>query len=132
MSLQELEETYKKLYPNFKPKEFECKCSYSDCPKHGVEFYLLSKLQELRNTLRFPLNINSGFRCEKHNQDIGGKKGSYHLKGLAADISLKGISFENRHRLLKNTMLNFRGIGVYKSFIHMDLRDKTNKSLWIG
>lgn len=47
----------------------------------------LAKLcQSIRTKLAAPVNINSGYRNTKVNSAVGGVDGSYHKKGLAADI----------------------------------------------
>ena len=43
-------------------------------------------LQCVRNIYGKPIIVNSAFRSEAVNEKAGGAKGSYHLKGLAADI----------------------------------------------
>ena len=43
-------------------------------------------LQPARDIVGFPMTITSGFRCEKLNEAVGGKKSSQHMKGEAADI----------------------------------------------
>ena len=43
--------------------------------------------QFIRDELGVPVMVNSGYRCSEHNARVGGVKGSYHTKGLAADLS---------------------------------------------
>ena len=51
----------------------------------------LSKLKDLLNTIRAaygkPITVNSGYRCPKLNQYVGGVANSQHLHGQAADIT---------------------------------------------
>lgn len=47
-------------------------------------------LQQARDDYGMPMHVNSGFRSEKLNAKVGGKKNSYHLKGMAADIHVQG------------------------------------------
>ena len=68
---------------HFVPKEFQCKC----CGRGHVDASLVLMLDVLRTYFGQPIRINSGFRCEPHNQEVGGAPGSRHLIGLAADIS---------------------------------------------
>lgn len=49
-------------------------------------------LQPLRDLIGKPININSGFRCEKLNTAIGGSSNSQHMYGQAADIESFGYS----------------------------------------
>lgn len=43
-------------------------------------------LQPIRDELKAPLTITSGYRCSKLNKEIGGSKTSQHVKGEAADV----------------------------------------------
>jgi hypothetical protein len=44
-------------------------------------------LQPLRDSLKTPLHVNSGYRCPRVNTAIGGATKSQHLTGHAADIN---------------------------------------------
>jgi len=128
-----IEETFEKMYPNFKPREFQCHCMDPKCKKHGMEFFFMAAIQDLRFAVGFPLYISSGYRCQVMNKVAGGRPDSYHLKGLAADVLIKDLSSGQKHRLIRKAMGRFNGIGIYKDgFIHLDLRDPKNKALWIG
>lgn len=48
-------------------------------------------LQPLRYSLRAPIVVTSGYRPEWLNAAIGGRPGSSHLLGLAADIEVPGF-----------------------------------------
>lgn len=45
-------------------------------------------LQPIRKELNKPIQVNSGFRCDKLNSLIGGAKTSQHRLGQAADLDL--------------------------------------------
>lgn len=47
---------------------------------------LAQTLELIRETLGQPVTVNSGFRCFRLNQAIGGDPNSSHMRGLAADI----------------------------------------------
>ena len=68
---------------NFKVSEFACK----HCGENKIDQRVLDMAQVLRDELGVPVHVNSGYRCEKHNAKVGGVKGSFHTKGLAADLS---------------------------------------------
>jgi len=75
------------LSKNFSRSEFACNgknCCKNSAPVHPD---LITALQALRDLIGFPLRIGSGFRCNKHNQAIGGASKSFHTLGMAADIS---------------------------------------------
>ena len=44
-------------------------------------------LDPLRERWGVPIYINSGYRCKALNEKVGGVNTSYHLRGMAADIT---------------------------------------------
>lgn len=102
---------------NFKLKEFECKDG-SHLVK--VDDELLQKLQKLRNRIKKPIIINSGFRTEEWNKKVGGSPRSQHLQGKAVDIRVYGIKTTELAKYAEE--IGFDGIGIYKNFIHVDVR----------
>jgi len=116
------------LSDNFWTEEFKCHCSYIDCHITYVDTDLVGKLQELRSHLGIPIKITSGYRCARHNKDIGGKKGSYHLIGKAADISVD-VPLVELQELCEE---RFDGVGRYpgRHFTHVDIRGY--KAKWTG
>ncbi len=71
---------------NFKVDEFTCHCG---CGKNNIDQRVINIAQAIRDELGVPVKVNSGCRCDKHNESlaVGGVKGSYHTLGLAADLS---------------------------------------------
>jgi zinc D-Ala-D-Ala carboxypeptidase len=53
---------------------------------------LAAGLERVRQVLRQPIHVSSGYRAPKVNSGVGGGKDSAHMQGLAADIVLPGIS----------------------------------------
>lgn len=47
-------------------------------------------LEPLREAMKEPIKISSGFRCERLNRAVGGVSNSQHTKGQAADICIDG------------------------------------------
>ena len=72
------------LTENFNLKEFECPC----CHTVLLHPLLVLKLQKLRDEWGLPLIINSGYRCEVHNREVGGVIRSLHKVGQAADVTV--------------------------------------------
>jgi uncharacterized protein YcbK (DUF882 family) len=68
------------LSKNFSRSEFEC----PDCHKVRMSIRLIAALQDLRNLVRCPVHITSGFRCAEYNRKIGGVANSRHKSGEAA------------------------------------------------
>lgn len=81
-----------KLSPNFTLAELT-RTSYpplQDSPPLEVVcslvFLCATALQPLRDFLGEPVNISSGYRSAALNAKVGGVPGSFHRRGLAADI----------------------------------------------
>lgn len=102
-------------------EEGACKCG---CGFDTMDAELLFVLQTLRAVVGEPIGVNSWCRCEKHNRNVGGKKKSQHLLGKAADIVVGGVHPKEVYRLLNDIFPNQYGIGDYKTFTHIDVREK--------
>ena len=122
-----------KLTENFNSNELDCKCNDSDCTETRIDLSLLNLLQYLRDSMG-RINITSAFRCETHNERVGGSKNSQHKLGTAADIvplesdiTLKEFQQEVR-RLHKLSGELPMGLGLYNTFTHIDTRP--GKAFW--
>jgi len=92
-----------------------------DQPGSGYEMepIFLEKLDLARELSGVPYVINSGYRTEYWNQKVGGRVGSSHLTGWAADI--RANSSNRRFFVLKGLIeAGFDRIGVGTNFIHVD------------
>jgi uncharacterized protein YcbK (DUF882 family) len=70
-----------------------------------------------------PIIITSGYRCEDHNRECGGKPKSQHMLGSAADITVPGLSADKVHAFIEHNFSNrAKGLGKYPSFTHIDVR----------
>lgn len=109
---------------HFKVKEFACKDG-SDIVK--IDDRLIELLETLRLKVGMPITITSGYRTETYNERCGGANNSYHLKGMAVDIKC------NMDPILVGlyaAALGFKGIGIYKDFTHIDVRETSY--MWKG
>lgn len=102
------------LTPNFTRTEMSCKCG---CGRAEMDADFMLMLQGLRDRIG-PMTITSGYRCPNHPEEKKKSKPGAHSAGLAADfISLKA----DRWHVLKHVMvIEFPGVGIAKSFIHVD------------
>jgi uncharacterized protein YcbK (DUF882 family) len=64
-----------------------------------------------------PITLISGHR----EPGRGTRESSYHVKGMAADISIEGVKPHDVY--LKAVDLGARGTGLYRNFVHVDVRD---------
>jgi uncharacterized protein YcbK (DUF882 family) len=82
-----------------------------------------------------PITILSAYRTPTYNASVGGAKNSQHIQGRAIDlrppphISLN--EFYSVIRIIAKTS-QIRGIGKYKTFIHVDVRPGDHLALWYG
>lgn len=108
------------LTPNFSLDEFACRCG---CGADRVAPVFLYKLQQAREIARVPFKIVSGCRCDIHNAEEGGTESSDHLTNdmyrcEGADIATPDS--HTRWRILNAAFeVNFRRIGIAKTFIHL-------------
>ncbi|KUK13735.1 MAG: DUF882 domain-containing protein [Synergistetes bacterium] len=105
-----------KISLNFYLNEFECPC----CQRVKIDEILLWKLEALRIIWGMPLRVTSGYRCEKHNKEVGGAENSLHLRGRAVDIAVKE---EDQGKFL--TLAKLVGFKVIpypkRNFVHLDV-----------
>lgn len=50
-------------------------------------------LDPLRERWQSPIFVTSGYRCPLLNKKVGGVANSYHLRGMAADITAKSVFY---------------------------------------
>jgi len=103
----------------FKRAEFSCKCG---CGFEVADHELLELLSVVRVRFNAPVIINSACRCAKHNNAVGGASSSKHLLGIAADISVKGVSPSEVYGFIDSAYPDSYGIGKYDTFTHVDVR----------
>jgi uncharacterized protein YcbK (DUF882 family) len=114
------------LSQHFARSEFACPCG---CGFNTVDAELIAILEAARAHFMVPITINSGCRCEKHNQTLpNSARSSQHLRGKAADIRVAGWAPDLVADYLEQIYPNSYGIGRYNTFTHIDVRD--GKSRW--
>ena len=104
---------------NFKVKEFRCKDG-SDTILIDV-YFVQNYLQKIRDYFGVPVTINSAYRTSEWNTKCGGAKKSYHLKGMAFDIVVKGKTPQEIAKYAQSLGIN--GIIRYNTFVHIDSRE---------
>ncbi len=95
----------------------ELKCP--DCGASGMDPDFMFRLDTARGVSGVPYVVNSAFRCEDHNKEVGGSDTSSHLLGLAMDI--KAPDSSARFQILRGLLkAGFTRLGVAEDFIHVD------------
>ena len=120
----------------FKLSEFNCPFLQDQ----KMNYTFLEKLDYARGLAmdgekEVPFKITSGYRTKEYNEDLikrgyKASKNSSHLKGLAADISVKD---SRQSFIVINSLLlaGFTRIGIADTFIHVDLDlEKTQNVIW--
>ena len=109
--------TYNPKY--FALSEFNCQ----ETNENEMKEEFLKKLDHLREACGFPFVITSGYRSTNHSNERNKTNGGgTHTKGIAADI--RALSGTERYTIVKHALaLGFTGVGVAKSFVHLDIRD---------
>lgn len=114
----------KQLSEHFKDTEFMCRDGSWLVRVHPQ---LLKKLESLRDYLKVPIIIVSGYRTVAYNKKVGGEMNSYHLRGMAADIKVPGYTPQQVADVARK--LGFGGIGIYVAFTHIDVGPTR---AWVG
>lgn len=115
------------LTKNFTLAEFASKDGATTPPELFSSIQrLATNLQVLRDVVGKPIHINSGYRSPAHNAKIGGKTASFHLKGLAADIVISGMTPQQVRdkiwELIGSGEMTRGGLKAYNTFVHYDIR----------
>lgn len=113
------------LSNNFKVREFACKDG-SDLILIDSELVIV--LQNIREHFGKAVTITSAYRTETHNEKVGGSSTSYHLKGMAADIQVAGVTAAEVAKYAET--IGVRGVGQYSNFVHVDTR--ATKHYWVN
>lgn len=108
------------LYPNFTRSEFDCK----ETGDNGMQSEALALFQKVRETYGKPLTVISGYRSARHNEEVKKASPGAHAQGLAADFMVTNGA--ERFELVKAAYAcGAQGIGIAKSFIHIDVGHAT-------
>jgi len=115
---------------HFVAKEFECQCG---CGKTIDNIELLDVLEDIRFHFNKPITITSGYRCEKHNREVGGSINSKHMEGIACDFKVRDVKSKEVVSYLNLLYPNKYGIGIYSrnnstDRTHLDIRP--TKARW--
>lgn len=101
----------------FKLSDFDCQ----ETGNNEMSEEFLEKLDDLRHVCGFPFIITSGYRDKTHSIEARKAKAGTHARGIASDIRINNGN--EAYQIIKHAQsMGFNGIGVAKSFIHVDIR----------
>ena len=75
----------------------------------NLEQLVCKVLDPLRERWGVPIYVNSGYRCPALNAKVGGSPTSYHLRGMAADISSR-CPFHNAALFTEIRIMHDKGL----------------------
>lgn len=115
------------LTTNFSLEEFNSKdgeampTAQRECIKEVAR-----QLQIIRDHIGKAIHINSGYRSPAYNKKIGGASNSFHVKGMAVDVRVDGMTPSELAAVITALMIDGKiikgGIGKYSTFVHYDIR----------
>lgn len=125
---------------HFKQKEFACKCGCEppsvinnghsfQIAEEWIDEEFLVRLELLRRAWGKPISVTSGYRCAKHNKNVGGAKNSKHRDGIAADLVVPKKDLKKFAELCDRFFMD-GGFCLYtkSGFVHVDGRGR--KARW--
>ena len=108
------------MYKHFDISEFRCR----ETGENDMKEEFIHMLDELRERCGFSFVITSGYRSKSHTAERSKEKGGTHTQGIAADIQVSN-GFERMNIVHEALKMGFGGIGVAKTFVHVDMRSST-------
>ena len=115
-----------KLATNFSLSEFNRR-NYAvptDVMRNLIE--LAKNLQVLRDEVKKPIKITSGYRPAELNAKVGGATKSRHIIGQAADFKIEGYTPKQVadiiEKLIAAGKMKQGGLGTYSTWVHYDVR----------
>jgi len=109
----------------FRLSDFNCQ----ETGENEMDFDFIMELDELRESCGFPFIITSGYRSNSHSLEAKKDKPGMHAYGIAADVAVRS-GVERMSIVQRAIEQGFNGIGVAKSFVHVDKRQST-PVMWV-
>ena len=127
------------LTPHFELEEL-CATTHKDLAKTNLEeakkimgrmYQLAGFAERVRAIIGKPLIVNSGFRCVKLNNAVGGSLTSQHLYAEAIDIRVSGKSATELFQIIAASDLKYEQLILEKvgktQWVHVSIGSKKEK-----
>ena len=110
---------------HFSRSEFACSCG---CGFDACDIELVDVMEKVREHFGRPVIVHCACRCLEKNKSVGSKDTSKHIRGIACDFHIDGISNLEIAAYIETIMPDFGGIGIYNWGVHADVRN--SKARW--
>jgi hypothetical protein len=109
-------------FKNFKKTEYKCP-KWCDGYPHEIAFRLVMANQYARNIHMKPINISSGVRCQKHNDELkNSAKNSKHLVGEASDSGINGVSASALMKTYGELAFVYYKYAITSKYVHISVK----------
>ena len=90
---------------------------------------ILYCLQPIRELIKKPIIITSGFRSRKLNKILGGVNNSQHCFGMAADFKINGLKPKQIVEIILKSGIEFdQLINEYDKWVHISYKKANNRN----
>lgn len=105
---------------------FHCPCRSPRCVWTLVHPRLIEALDTLRALVGRPLEVACAYRCAAREQEVGGRPGSFHTRGMAADLRTGALAELDDLAAEAARVPAFGGLGLYpaRGLLHLDVRPR--------
>jgi len=94
--------------------------------KNGIK--LADKIQELRDFFKQPIKQTNAFRCPEVNDLVGGDPKSFHMKFLASDFNVKGMTPVQVVLSIKDSGISVDKCFVERGCVHVQIQSDSSKN----
>ncbi len=93
----------------------------------NLKLLCMNVLQPLRDIIRVPIFINSGFRSFDVNAAVGGRFNSQHLEGKAADLIVPSLKLVDVFNIVLQKLSSDQLIYEFGKWIHVSWNGELNR-----
>lgn len=120
--------TMSELIKSDKAKQYNIKNTPDTAALDNMLNLIVYCLQPVRELLRKPVVITSGFRCPQLNKLVGGVANSQHLMGCAADFIVSGETVAGIMFKIQTSGIEFdQLINEYNKWVHISFVKGKNR-----
>ena len=85
--------------------------------------WLAGTLEEVRKLVGKPVHVSSGYRSPAVNKAVGGSSKSAHMRGLAADITVPGMTSRDLAELIRSSSIAYDQLIHEQQWVHIGLAE---------